>query len=328
MVKLAALLGPALAALLVVATCTWSAEIPVADETPAESASEPARGRYSLWNAAGESVFGDAYSHPERWRPLSVGTFFTEGWDQPWVGPPRGGGGAPRQSWLNAFNGAFYRTVHTTGGWVHDGGDAYNGSLALDTPLNARTELIWAIPYVASTVDANGDRHTGFGDFALTTRFMLSETRDVSQSFDVIFRTPTGHLDNGNGVASIEPHYEFWANWWRGLVVRGGVGTAVPYNHDGVREAKARTSFLGNLAVGYYFTPHDVPPVGDLVWYISTNLATLTDGRGPNTTTLTFTPGFRTYLGGNLYLFGGVEVPATKPMPFDYQVLGELLRPF
>jgi len=102
----------------------------------------------------------------------------------------------------------------------------------------------------------------------------------------------------------------------------------VPYNHDGVREAKARTSFLGNLAVGYYFTPHDVPPVGDLVWYVSTNLATLTDGRGPNTTTLTFTPGFRTYLGGNLYLFGGVEVPATKPMPFDYQILGELLRPF
>jgi hypothetical protein len=112
---------------------------------------------------------------------------------------------------------------------VHDGGAAYNGSLALDTPLNARTELIWTIPYVDSTVDANGDRHTGFGDFALTTRFMLSETRDVSQSFDVIFRTPTGHLANGNGVASIEPHYEFWANWWRGLVVRGGVGTAIPY---------------------------------------------------------------------------------------------------
>ena len=39
MVKLAALLGPALAALLVAATCTWSAEFPVADETPAESAS-------------------------------------------------------------------------------------------------------------------------------------------------------------------------------------------------------------------------------------------------------------------------------------------------
>src|SRR2546428_3321862 len=146
MVRLAALLGPALAALLVVATCTWSAEIPVADETPAEGASEPARARYSLWNAAGESVFGDAYSHPERWRPLSVGTFFTEGWDQPWVGPPRGGGGAPRQSWLNAFNGAFYRTVHTTGGWAPDRGGAYKRSPARYTPPTPPGGAIWGSP--------------------------------------------------------------------------------------------------------------------------------------------------------------------------------------
>src|SRR2546425_12817549 len=158
MVKLAALRGPALAALLVVATCTWSAEIPVADETPAEGASEPARARYSLWNAAGESVFGDAYSHPERWRPLSLGTFFTEGWDQPWVGPPRGGGGAPRQSWLNAFNGAFYRTVHTTGGGGHDGGDAFNGPPPPDTPPNPRTGGQLGIPLRDTTVATHARR--------------------------------------------------------------------------------------------------------------------------------------------------------------------------
>ena len=43
---------------------------------------------------------------------------------------------------------------------------------------------------------------------------------------------------------------------------------------------------------------------------------------------LTFTPGFRTYLGWNLYLFGGVEMPATEPKPFDYQVLAELLMEY
>src|SRR2546425_2709814 len=166
--KLAALLGPALAALLVVATCTWSAEIPVADETPAEGASEPARARYSLWNAAGESVFGDAYSHPERWRPLSLGTFFTEGWDQPWVGPPRGGGGAPRQSWLNAFNGAFYRTVHTTGGWGHDGGDAYNGSLTPHTPPKPPAGLLLASPHLDPTRHPERDPPTRLRDFAVT----------------------------------------------------------------------------------------------------------------------------------------------------------------
>jgi hypothetical protein len=92
--------------------------------------------------------------------------------------------------------------------------------------------------------------------------------------------------------------------------------------------ADARTSFLADLAMGYYSTPHDLTPVGDLVWYVSTNLSHLTDDRGPNTTTLTFTPGFRTHLGGNLFLFGAVEVPTTKPEPFDYQVFGELLKLF
>jgi hypothetical protein len=29
-----------------------------------------------------------------------------------------------------------------------------------------------------------------------------------------------------------------------------------------------------------------------------------------------------------LVAFGGVELPATKPKPFDYQVLGELLKVF
>jgi hypothetical protein len=39
-------------------------------------------------------------------------------------------------------------------------------------------------------------------------------------------------------------------------------------------------------------------------------------------------PGFRTHLGWNWFAFGGVELPATKPKPFDYQVLGELLKVF
>jgi len=101
-----------------------------------------------------------------------------------------------------------------------------------------------------------------------------------------------------------------------------------PYNKDGVRKAGARTTFLGNLAAGYYFTPHDLTPVGDLVGYVSTNLSQPTDNRGLNTTTVSFTPGFRTHLGWNWILFGGVEVPATKPEPFDYQALGELLKVF
>jgi hypothetical protein len=69
--------------------------------------------------------------------------------------------------------------------------------------------------------------------------------------------------------------------------VRGGLGITVPFGHEAVREARARTTFFGNLAAGYYFTPHDATPVGDLVFYVASSLLQLTDDRGPATTTLT-----------------------------------------
>lgn len=282
----------------------------------------------TVLDAARESLFGDVYVEPSHWRSLSLSTFFTEGWNEPWASPVTGAGGAPRQGWLNAFDGVFYRLVIGTFSFAEaDAGDAYGGAATLYAPLSRRFELRWDVPFVVSN-HAAGDRHTSFGDFQLTPRFMLSETEAVTQSFNVGLRMPTGDTDTGTGVAAVVPSYEFWTNWWRGLVVRGGGALSVPYNHEGTREAGARTSFLGNLAAGYYFTPHDLTPLGDLVGYIATNVTQLTDGRGPATTTLTFTPGFRTHMGDNWYLLGGVELPATHPLPFEYQVLGGLMKVF
>jgi hypothetical protein len=286
----------------------------------------------TVLDAARESLFGDVYAEPTRWRPLSFATFLTEGWNEPWASPVTGAGGAPRQGWLNASDGVFYRLVIGTFTYANDPnehGDAYDGGATLYAPLSRRFEVRLDVPFVVSNhAAADGDRHTSFGDFQVTPRFMLSETRALTQSFDVTFRTPTGKVDTATSIAAVTPAYEFWANWWRGLVVRGGASVFAPYNHTGTREVGARTSFLGNLSAGYYFTPHDWTPLGDLVTYVATNVGQLTDGRGPATTTLTFTPGFRTHLGANWYLLGGVELPATRPQPFDYQVLGGLMKVF
>jgi len=202
-----------------------------------------------------ESLVGDAYAEPSTWRPLALATFFTEGWDEAWVGPPPGEGGAPRQGWLNAFDGVFYRLGITTFDYAHDAGDngdAYAGTLTLFTPFNRRLELRSDVPFVVSSKGSRNTYHTSFGDLSLGPRLLLSETQSFTQTFDVALRTPTGDVDNGNGVA--------------------------------------------------------------------------TDDRGPATTTLTFTPGFRSHLGANWYLLGGVEVPATRPEPFDYQLLAGLMK--
>jgi hypothetical protein len=276
--------------------------------------------------AARESITGDVYSEPSQWRSLPLRTLFSEGWNQSWVSPPAGGGGAPRQGWMNAADGVFYRLAIGTFGYQdgHNGaGDVYNGGLTVYTPLSRRFEVQLDVPFVTSVkgVGGNSDQ-TDFGDLLITPRVLLSESRDLTQSFNLTFRTPTGDTKTGGDVAAVTPNYQFWANCWKGLVVRGSVGMFIPYHNKNA--AGAHTSFLGNLAVGYYFTEHDKAPFGDLVAYVSTNLVQPTDSAS-STTSLSFTPGFRTHLGRNWYLLGGVEVPVTSSRSYDYQLLAGLM---
>jgi hypothetical protein len=296
----------------------------------APQASDPER--LGFFGAAGESLTGDVYAEPTRWRPLSLGTFFTEGWDQAWASPVNGTGGAPRQGWIGAFDGVFYRLGIATYSFAEhwgESGEQHLGSLTVYTPLSRRLEIRQDIPFVVNNRGANGRYHTDFGDYSVGPRFLLSESEGFTQSLGVAFRTPTGSDRNGNGAAAITPDYEFWANAWNvPLVVRGGVAMFAPSGNDTFDEAGARNAFSANLAAGYYFTAHDRIPFGDLVLSVGTTLSQLTDDRGPSTTTLLFTPAFRTHLGANFYLLGGIDLPATNPDPFDYQTTVGLMKVF
>src|SRR5262245_56492030 len=282
-----------------------------------------------VFGAMAKSLTGDVYGDSSRWRELSLGNCFTEGWTRAWVSPPPGGGGAPRQGWLNSFDGVFYRLAVGTYGYAHnflDNGHQNSGLLQFYLPLNQRLEFRLDFPVVSNPGATGTNYETNLGDLQIVPRFLLSESRDLTQSFNVAFRLPTGQTEHVNGVAAITPTYEFWTNWWQGLVLRGGAGFFVPYGHQSIDEVGARASFIANLAVGYYFTPHSATPFGDLVFYLSTNLLQTIDGPSKNTVSLT--PGARTHLGGNWYFLTGVEVPVTHNKAFDYQVLGALMRVF
>jgi hypothetical protein len=276
-----------------------------------------------------DSLSGDVYA-PGRWKPLPFGTFFSEGWDEPWAGGPngQGGDGAPRQGWLNAQDGVFYRLGILTFNYAHNvgNGDNWTSALSIYTPFNRRFEIRWDIPLILSNKGNTTEYHVSSPDLQVTPRFALSETENSAQSLDITFRMPTSDVINNQGEAAVTPFYNFWVNPWAGFVVRGGAGFGIPFGNQSVNILNARSTFLGNLALGYYFTPHDMVPIGDTVWYVSTNLTQDIDHRGPNTTTLTFTPGFRVHLGANWYGLGGVELPVTQPQPFDYQVLGGLMK--
>src|SRR5215470_11006490 len=84
----------------------------------ADAGSEPEH--LGFFGAAAESITGDVYAEPSRWRPLTLDTFFTEGWDQAWASPINGSGGAPRQGWIGAADGVFYRPGIGTFSYAHD----------------------------------------------------------------------------------------------------------------------------------------------------------------------------------------------------------------
>jgi hypothetical protein len=257
-----------------------------------------------------ESMFA---KRDDLWRPHPLRTFFSEGWNEPWSASPRSSTGAPRQAWINAFDGVFYRLYLVSFSYYNDfekNGSGYVGEYFLFAPISSRFQLRFDVPFIVSNRGGREDHYrSNFGDFAVTPRLLLSESQDFSQVFQLMIRTPTGSIANGNGQTTLSPVYEFWYGGLPGGgVIRGGIGVTVPTSGA----AGARTLYKYDFAVGKYWTPHEAWP-GDLVTYLSINGFTTLDDRGPTYSYLSLPPGLRFHLGNDYYFSAGVEVPVTGP---------------
>lgn len=202
-------------------------------------------------------------------------------------------------------------------------GNAYLGSFTIFTPISQRFQFFFSVPFIQSDKGGlSNTYHGNFGDFAVSPRFLLSETQDFSQVVECIVRTPTGSTVNGNGQTTLTPQYEFWYGGLPGAgVIRGGTGVTIPTNEAGVSSTVAgiltivpgsRTTANYNLAIGKYWTPHDAK-FGDFVTYLSINGYTTVDDRGPRYSYLSLTPALRFHVTNDYYISAGIEVPLTGP---------------
>jgi hypothetical protein len=286
--------------------------VPATDVFPG-AAVAPAPHHFTVWETVSESVCGQG--SPDRpFTPLTCGTLFSEGWCEPWISPPAGSGGAVRQGWINDFQGFFSRDVFGVYTYNNHRGGAYEqvGNVSVESPLSRRLLLGVYSDVVDSVHGADGGPSaTSYGDTLIIPKVMLHETEDVSILGALSVRVPTGERSTGNDRTVLSPFVAGWFDLGRGFALRTGVSLDVPVDNVPGPDATLNVG----LALGQTLTKHDAAPLGDLTWFVCSNLHQ--DLGAGDHTVFSLTPGVRTHLGNNWFLIGGVEVPVTGPKPFQ-----------
>ena len=291
-----------------------------------------------------ESIFGEAST--DQWRPLAFSTFFTEGWDQPYVKSPEGTNGAPKQNWFGSPDGIFSRLV--TVDFFYTNGMTKNTGLLLSPfswapvkpntigdqhwvigaisifPLNQRLELLVVAPFIASnTTGPTGHSVANFGDLTISERFRLVEQRNFTLQALLTERTPTGQTVNGNDINYITPSVELWWNFAPKWVFRGGTGV----NIDTGRTS-ATDTYMNNAAIGRYLTSRDAPIFKQMVAHVATSTMTDVLGRKGHITEIYVAPGIRFALDrdSNWAVLTAMQIPVAGPRPYAFQLNFAILR--
>lgn len=308
----------------------------------AELPSAPARMR--TIDVIRESIFGEA--SVDGWQPLSLSTFFTEGWDRPWAKSPPGSNGAYRQNWFGAADAAFVRLNSVSFSYINgmttsegllltpvpwapskpqSSGNDYWAAYNLYLPLNQRLELLVAVPFIASNPNHAGHYVGNFGDLTISERFRLIEQRNFTLLALLTERTPTGQTVNGNDINFVTPSTEFWWNFARNWAIRGSTGM----NIDTGRHS-ATSVYFNNLAIGRHLTNQDARIFKELTVHVS--VTTLSDvlGRKDHITDVYIAPGLRFALDREQkwYVLGCALIPVAGPQPYAWQSMFALARTF
>ena len=129
-------------------------------------------------------------------------------------------------------------------------------------------------------------------------------------------------------MASIQPWYQFWWNFYGKWAMRGETGVTVPTNHA---STSGYTQYHDLLAIGRYF-PGSKDSLFQQWWFylVATQNSTIA-GTPRHETAVTLLPGMRCKipelnLGTGLwYFFASVNVPVTGPGSFSYQPIFAVL---
>jgi hypothetical protein len=291
------------------------------------------------------SIFDNIYT-PEaaaRWTPLPLATFFTEGWDTPFVLPPPGDGGfvkpadgvgANRIGWIDAFGGVFFRAwffewfyANRVGGTHAQNNNQFLQDFTIFVPFNRRFEIQFDTLTIVSNRGGNSHTyHTNWGDTTIHPRLMLSESKNFGQILEMGIQTPTGRLENSQGATKLFPLYSMWWNPVGKLAVRFSTGVNIPVaqNNHG-----SYTQYFNLLGLGYYFPGNPEKLFhNSMLFLVAEDSATIT-GTPRHENFFSLLPGLQTQIGKGLWFpYVGVQVPMTGPQAFTYQAIWAIVHAY
>lgn len=284
-----------------------------------------------------ESLFGPASEAD--WKPLSLRTFFSEGWDQPFVNAPPGTNGAPKQNWVGAPSGVFGRfatinffyTNHMNNVFSnfltanapfmpvhpHANGNQYTGYATILLPLSSRPELEIGTVFIASNKSSPAGGYTGnWGDTGIQARFHMIDQRNFSLVAILGERIPTGKSYNGNDINFITPGLEGWWKFAPHWVVRGGTQINIITGRPTVNSV-----YVNQLSLGRYLTDKNARYFKQAEVHFTASVLSNTS-KSPYETDVYLFPGFRFSLDrgeDKVAMLGGVQVPVSGLQAYDWQ---------
>jgi hypothetical protein len=290
----------------------------------------------SVLDLIGASLFDDIYSDEAkaRWTPLYLSTYFTDGWNTPFVLPTSSSAGAPRQGWVGAFDGQFFRAWFFA--FAYDQGvnqkigNGYVGRYTIFVPLNRRLEFqVDSLFIVSNKGGASNTYHGNMGDNTFWLKTLLCETKNYGYGFALGYNAPTGRTENGQGNNSLATSFRgLWFPFGGMWMIRGETGPVIPFAHTGY------TQYQNVLAAGRYFPGSKESWFQQWWFYVVATQSSTIAGTPRHESSFSLLPGFRCKLTGRVfesvgtglwYFFADVNVPMTGPQAFSYQPIFAIL---
>jgi len=251
---------------------------------------------------------------------LTLGNFFTEGWDQDWSKRPHLGG-APDMALLRVQTNFLEQEVRADYYFQNDLSSASKKDIHFADSLvtygvNRRLMLAVVGSYQWTEPRPGHKELEGMSE-AFLGRLQLVDTEESSYAFNFRAQAPN------DGIGNKQTTLSYALAGWNDLTPLGLPRVGLYYhvledNFLGTGAAGARRNDLTwAMSLAKTWTEPDAPVIRNFTTFLECFNTTDLDGVTSGRTTTGLTPGIRFTLGKGHVIMAGVDIPMTTPRPYS-----------